>query len=388
VLRLTFVTSSLPNGGAEQHAIALMNGLTERGHECHAVYVKDGGCEPEALRLGERGTVRCLRAARFLDLRAAADFAAHIARLPPAAVVAANPYPLLYARLALRRARQRVPLVVTYHSTKLLGMKARLQMLAYRPLLWSADCAVFVAHKQKRYCLLRGVCARRNEVIHNGIDTHRFARCNPDLRAAVRRALGFSDTDYVLGVSAWLRPEKNHVQLVDALALLRAAGIRARALLIGDGETRDAIEARVRALRLDGDVRIAGAQRDVRPYVAACDAMVLCSVAIETFSLAALEAMAMGKPVVHADLGGAAEMICPGHNGFLFPPGDTQALVAHLATLADRALAARMGEAARAWVEARFSEKTMVDRYAALLAELCARRKDAAAPLLAGARKP
>jgi glycosyltransferase involved in cell wall biosynthesis len=387
VLRLMFVTSSLPNGGAERHAIALMNGLTERGHECHAVYVKDSGCAPDGLRLGARGTVRCLHAARFLDRRALADFARHIGRLRPDAVVAANPYPLLYARLALRRARQRVPLVVTYHSTKLLGLKARLQMLAYRPLLWGADCAVFVARAQRRYCLLRGVCARRNDVIHNGVDTEYFVPCDRQQSAAVRRAFGFSDTDYVLGMSAWLRPEKNHVQLVDALARLRARGVRARALLIGDGETRGAIEARVRALRLDGDVRIAGAQADVRPYVAACDALVLCSVAIETFSLAALEAMAMGKPVVHADLGGAAEMIRPGHNGFLFPPGDTPALVEHLAVLADRARAARMGEAARAWVQARFSEQTMVDRYAALLAALCAQRTGAAAPRLAGARK-
>jgi len=107
----------------------------------------------------------------------------------------------------------------------------------------------------------------------------------------------------------------------------------------------------------------------VRPFVTAADVMVLCSIAVETFSLAALEAMAMGKPVVHAELGGAAEMIVPGDNGLLFPVGDTAALVAALARLADRALAARMGRRARELAESMFSEAVMVDRYEQLLRE-------------------
>jgi L-malate glycosyltransferase len=118
-------------------------------------------------------------------------------------------------------------------------------------------------------------------------------------------------------------------------------------------------------------------QHDVRPYVAACDVMALCSLT-ETFSLAALEAMAMGKPVIHSELGGAAEMIVPGRNGFLFPAGDTRALVQRLALLAERALRERMGNEARAVVKSLFSEKVMVDRYERLLLELCGARPAAA----------
>lgn len=383
--RLIFVASALPRGGAERHALALMKRLTERGFECHAVSIKDLGWEPFDLGAGS-GTQRCLNAARYLDPRAVAAFAAHVERIGPAAIVAANPYPLLYAWLARRLARSRARLIVTYHSTKPLHVKERLQMLAYRPLLWSADCAVFVAERQRRYCLRRGVLARRNEVIHNGIDTEHFrADPDPDARRRLRRALDFADADYVIGMAAWLRPEKNHVQLVDALAALRARGISARALLIGDGETRGAIEARARSLGVADSVRITGSRNDVRPYVDACDAMVLCSVAVETFSLGALEAMAMRKPVVHADLGGAAEMVFPGHNGFLFPVGDTPALVDRLAVLADPAVARRLGDNARAVVEARFSERLMVDRYANLLNELCAPRRAASARALFGA---
>ena len=143
-------------------------------------------------------------------------------------------------------------------------------------------------------------------------------------------------------------------------------------LLVGDGPMREAIEVRARARRVEDDVVITGLQQDVRPYVAACDVMTLCSVT-EAFSLSALEAMALGKPVVHSAVGGAAEMICPGHNGELFPVGDTGAYVDKLTVLADREVSGRMGRNARLVVQALFSERAMVDRYEKVLLQLCAK---------------
>jgi glycosyltransferase involved in cell wall biosynthesis len=107
-----------------------------------------------------------------------------------------------------------------------------------------------------------------------------------------------------------------------------------------------------------------------------CDVVVLCSVAVETLSIAALEAMALERPVVHSDIGGAAEMIRPGENGFLFPVGDTGALVERLAALAGEEARRRMGVAARATVEQRFSERAMVDRYETLLLDLESARRN------------
>ena len=104
--------------------------------------------------------------------------------------------------------------------------------------------------------------------------------------------------------------------------------------------------------------------------LAASDVVALCSVT-ETFSLSAIEAMALGRPVVHSDVGGASEMIVPGRNGFLFRVGDTQELAHKLAILADRAVSRRMGDNARALVVSRFSESAMVDQYERLLLELC-----------------
>lgn len=365
--RVMFVTGSLAHGGAERHAITLMNRLEERGHDCHAIYIKSGGEQLNRIRLRDGATVRCLDAVRYFDGRALADFADHIARVRPSVIVAANAYALMYSSLALRLARLRVPVIVTFHSTMLLGAKEWLQMMVYRLFFWMSDCLVFVCEKQRRYWLLRGVVARRNEVIHNGVDTEEFCdKWTVGQRAVMRRALGFGDSDYVIGLSAVLRPEKNHRQLVEAVAVLRRRGIPARALMIGDGPMRAAVEAQARNLKVADDIVITGFQQDVRPFIAACDAMTLCSTT-EAFSLAAIEAMALGKPVVHSEVGGAAEMIFPGRNGFLFPVGDTEALVDRLAILADRAVSVSMGKTARKIVETLFSEKTMVDRYEKIL---------------------
>jgi glycosyltransferase involved in cell wall biosynthesis len=123
-----------------------------------------------------------------------------------------------------------------------------------------------------------------------------------------------------------------------------------------------------------GEVAITGFQQDVRPFLSACDAMVLTSFT-EAFSLAAIEAMALGRPVVHAEVGGAAEMIQHGHDGLLFPVGDTAALVERLERLADPAVRLRMGENARATVAQRFDERAMVERYEQLLLQLASTRR-------------
>lgn len=381
-MRLVFITGSLPAGGAERQTMALLDALAQRGHECHAFCVKP-------LRGQLTGSARAakphsLNAAGYLDLKAVAEFATRLAHLRPQVVVAANGYALMYATLAARRARLPCRVVVTWHSTKSVNLKESLQMLAYRPLCWLADCTVFLCRRQQRHWRRRGLWSRQHAVIHNGIDAERFRdRSSAAQRHELRRQLGWKAADYVIGIPALLRAEKNHLQLLEAVARLRRLGIPARALLIGDGELRGAIERRMGLPDLEQAVHITGMQQDVRPWLAACDVVTLCSVT-ETFSLAALEAMAMGKPVVLSDVGGAAEMIEPGWNGLLFPPRDTEAFVGCLATLSDVDAARRMGANARRLVELRFEAGTMVDRYEELFAGLCRANRRTAATAMPG----
>ena len=364
-MKILFLTGSLVHGGAERHTIGLANRLAERGHECHFVYVKPDHSQFERL---EGVRAECLDARRYLDLPSLRKLKEIVREKKPAVIVAANQYALMYAALA----RGGVPLMATFHTTQLRSLKEALQMVYYRPLFWGAERLVFVCEAQRRYWRRRAVFGRRTEVIYNGIDTDYWQAGQEG--PAMRRALGLDEQDLVVGMSAVLRAEKNHLQMVDAIAMLRRRGVPARALLIGDGPMRGAVEARARAAGVAEHVLITGLQQDVRPLLAACDAAALCSTAVETFSLAALEAMALGRPVVHAEIGGAAEMIRPWREGLLFPVGDTQALADCIAALAEAPLRARMGAQARETVEAMFSERTMVDRYEAVLIELASTR--------------
>lgn len=367
-MKVLFVTPWLAYGGAERQTITLANRLSERGHDCRLVYVKN---EPSQLeRLSAAVPSSCLEAKRYLDLAALRALVALIREEKPTQIVAMNQYGLLYAWLAKRLAGSPAPLTVTFHTTVLMTLKEKIQLAYYRPLFRSAECLVYVCEGQRRYWAQRRLHGRRTEVIYNGIDVEHWTPVSEEGRRCIRSALDFSPWDFVVGMSAVLRPEKNHVQLVDALAALRQRGVPARALLIGDGPMRPAVEARARSMGISDHVMITGFQEDVRLLVGACDTVVLCSTAVETFSMAALEAMALARPVIQSELGGAAEMTVPGENGYLFPVGDTRALIERLSALADADERRRMGRAARADVERRFSERAMVDGYEHMLQEL------------------
>jgi glycosyltransferase involved in cell wall biosynthesis len=370
-MRLMFLTGSLAYGGAEQHAITLANRLAERGHECHAAWVKPECAQLARIHLQRGGSAHCIRAARYLDGSAVRRLATVLSLRRPSAVVAANPYALMYATLARALVPTQIPLIVTYHSTRSPGLKEQAKLLAYRLCMWAAECTVFVCEYQRRYCMRRGLRSRRNTVIHNGIDVQRFHDAStPDERRALRATLGYTDADFVIGIAGGLRPEKNHVQLLEAIAMLHARGLCAKALFIGDGATRSATESRARALGVAQHLTITGFREDVRPWLTASDVMCVCSLT-EALSLAAIEAMAMGKALVHARVGGAAELIESGRNGLVFAAGDTAALVGCLVRLADANTRQALGRAARGTVESRFGEARMVERYEELLLEVC-----------------
>lgn len=367
-MRILFVTTSLVQGGAERHAITLMNRLSERGHDCHAAYVKSDASQRDKIQIS--GDVQCLEAQRFLDIGAARRMAEVIDRVRPNAILAANPFALLYAHLGRSLAQWSSPVAVSYHSTRVLGAKEQIKHQLDRRLIRHADALIFVSEMQARYWRQRHLTARRVSVIPNGIDHIHF---NPETDAAtghaLRSALGIAPSAFLIGMVAMLRPEKNPLQLVEAVSALRQKGLPAHALLVGDGPLRGAVEAAAAARGVAGQIHIAGLRDDVRPYIAACDATVLCSLT-EALSLAALEAMAMGKPVVHPEVGGGPEMILPGFNGDLYPVGDTAALTACLAALANPVQAARLGCNARRVVMQKFTEEAMVTQYENLLTRL------------------
>jgi len=96
--------------------------------------------------------------------------------------------------------------------------------------------------------------------------------------------------------------------------------------------------------------------------MASCDVMVVPS-RHETFSMAALEAMALGKPVIMSDVGGARELVKHGVNGYLYRNGDIKSLADLVVVLGDAALRDEAGKNALKTVTQRFTTQTMVQVY-------------------------
>jgi glycosyltransferase involved in cell wall biosynthesis len=380
-MRLMFVASALDCGGAERHALELADALSARGHSCDLVAMQPARDDSWVRSFTEARAddlplrLVTLDARHQFDGHAVRRLCTELRQRQPHVIMAVNGYPLIPAARALRAAgfaaARRPALALAFHSTRLRGVKELLQHAFVTPLARGCDVLVFVSEFQSRHWLRRGLRARRNAVIHNGILHERFApSVRTRWRTPTRAALGLRDDDYVLGCCAQLRPEKNHVQLIDAVIKLRRDGIAARALIVGEGGQRPVIERYAQAHGASAWVSLVGHQNQVERYIAAFDVGVLCSVAHETFSLAALEQMSMGVPVVLSDQGGAREMVGDGVHGFVFPTGDTPALVDALRRLNPLDVRARMGAQAAEQVATRFRHAHMVDRYEALFESL------------------
>jgi glycosyltransferase involved in cell wall biosynthesis len=371
-IHLLFIVNSLTFGGAEKHAVALLNGLDAERFRLSLAYLKhDETLLPQVDAARLEGGVACCHVSRRIDLHAVGLLAARLRDEAVDIVVCVNTYSLLYGWLARLHSGLHPRMVEIFHTTETGSLRGELEMLFYRPLFLPSHALVYVCDSQRAYWRAKVLRARRDVVIHNGVDTEHFRdRYTPAEKHFWRKCHGFSADDFVVGLCAAMRPEKAHDDLLRAIAGLRAAGCEAKCLLIGDGPQRPSIDRRIDAMGLADHVRITGFVRDVRPLIAACDAMTIVSHHVETFSIAALEAMALGKPMVMTRIGGAAEQIVHGANGYLYPRGDIAALIRALRRLREGQRCRVMGARARATVAGRFSIEAMIAAYADLFAGL------------------
>lgn len=131
-------------------------------------------------------------------------------------------------------------------------------------------------------------------------------------------------------VASRLHPDKRQGDLVAALARLRESGLEGfRADLYGDGPAGPALEARIAAAGLQDAVRLCGFSRELATALPDYDFGVLTS-GREGLPNTVLEFMAAGLPVVATDVGGVGEAVSDGSEGWLYRPGDVDALTAHL----------------------------------------------------------
>jgi glycosyltransferase involved in cell wall biosynthesis len=227
--------------------------------------------------------------------------------------------------------------------------------------------------RQAQQCGL--VPAAKCRLVGNGVDVAKFSRSLKAVeRAAVRASLGLADDAVVVTMVARLEPPKDHDTFLRGFAQVLAREPRARALLVGYGLRRRQVEAQIRQLGLQNQVRLLGYREDVAAILKASDLMVLTT-AREGLARSLVEGMLAGLPVVTSDVVGARAVVQPDVTGLLVPPGSAAALTRALIGLIDNPdQAGRLGQAARQFALEHLDERPVALRVARAYRELLTRR--------------
>lgn len=354
-MKVLHVIESLEFGGAEKVVVDLANTILER--------MPVGICCVKRLgqlrdTLDPRITVHCLGKDEGNDYR----LPAKLIRL-----VEEHGYDIVHSHnwgifLEPALARSRMPLRRLIHTVhgrylpyppKLVSsIKRRIRRVLERRLAHRYDAIVAVSDTIREYVKrdLR-VSDGRVLTIHNGIHSEPSAPVSRCLDAITFVTVGR------------LAEVKNQPLMLRAFARVAPTLRGARLRIIGDGPERSRLEALAHDLGLDERVEFLGFRDDVKALLAEADVFLISS-HYEGISIALLEAMRAGLPVVASCVGGVPETVIDGHNGILFPDGDEHSMSAAMGRLGSLPYERKaMGERSLARLRKEFSIEVAVERY-------------------------
>lgn len=347
--------------GPERRAANAIRHWRDHGVEAVVAYPRHGrmwqifessGCALDEFELGGKGDVNAVRRIRAL-----------IRRYGPHVVHTQGPESL-DAFTALAAGITRRPHVITrpLMTEQLLHVGGMVRQV-YRAIdsvtLKLAQQIVTVSQAGYEH-LTWGGAKRSGKVrlIYNGVDLERFQPASPPSRAKLRIAM-----------AAQLTPPKGWYDFLKVAQTLLEDVPELEAWVIGDGPLRAELEEHSRQEGLQGAVRFIGHSNDMPRILREIDLFVMTSHR-EGLSVAILEAMAAGLPIVATDTGGTKEQVLDGVNGYVVPVGNVPELACRTRTLLTRPeMRVAFGQASRRRAETLFSQQAMIAAYAALYHE-------------------
>jgi len=330
--------------GMTTYLVIVLPLVRAAGHEVMACFLREP--HDSARDLERQGVATRFINARRYDPTIPFKVAQVIREFKPDLVHATQVQAVAVARL-LRGFGFRYSLLLHMHNLDVLPA----------PLRWANHC---LPQPEQALCVSKaamgpaitefGLATRVVRVFYNAFDAARFGAIGPEEGLQVRAELGIPAQAPVVGRAARFCLDKANDRLVRVMPEILRRVPDAHAILAGDGEERPGCEALARELGVAERTHFMGHRTDVARIVDACDVMTVTSPA-DTYPYAALEAYALGKPVIGYRAGGMPELVQHDVTGFLAEPDDHLAFARFIAQcLVDRPLRERLGAGGREFV--------------------------------------
>ncbi|MBX3422495.1 MAG: glycosyltransferase [Pirellulaceae bacterium] len=363
-LRIQFVVTSLPVGGAETLLLNLVRGMDRHNFAPEVVCLKEPG------ELGQSMSQHVPVHSRLIGSKWDVGVVFRLQRLfkqrqADAVITVGAGDKMFWGRLGAKLAG--VPVICSaLHSTGWPDGVGRLNRLLTS--ITSGFIAVATPHaeylvKKERFP------AERVFMIPNGVDVDRFVP-QPQQRPWLRRELGVPLDAPLVGIVAALREEKNHEQFVQAAAGVLQRFPNAHWVIVGDGPQRSKILMEIERTGHAERFHLLGSRQDTPQVLAGLDVFCLTS-RNEANPVSILEALACGIPVVSPDVGSISQTVQPGRTGILTKPldaGDTCQAICQL--LQDPEASRQLGVNGRQMVSASWSLQAMIEGYQHLIQRL------------------
>ena len=254
---------------------------------------------------------------------------------------------------------RRLPFVTTLHGTDITLVGSNRSYLPITKFsIEKSDGVTAISQYLLQQTLKEFDIKRPIDVIPNFVNCDLYTRIPNE----AQRAQWAPNGEPIIMHLSNFRPVKRITDAVEIFAIVRAK-MPAKLVLIGDGPDRGAAEYLVRKKRLQKDVFFLGKQNAVYEKLGSADLFLLPS-QLESFGLAALEAMACEVPVVATNVGGIPEVVTHGVDGFLVEPGDVKTAGQYALDILSRADRGReMGQLARKNAKSRFCANDVIPQY-------------------------
>lgn len=257
----------------------------------------------------------------------------------------------------------RTPVIATFHGAVDIGENERLQWLKFAAIKLGISSIVAVS-ASLRENIIKRTSLRHSKitVIHNGIETKSFSRPHSD---AIRKKMAWSDDDIIIGSLGNIRIAKAYDVLLHTAALLKNHKPTFRFVIAGQGKGRlyDELLKLKQELGLDDVVNFIGFSDEPADFLSNLNIFLLSS-SSEGFSIATIQAMAVGLPVVATRSGGPEEFITHEINGWLVDPDNPQCIAEAMKKLSSNdKLRRKIAMAGQQQVNNAFDVKSMVSAY-------------------------